>query len=181
MVVAAACGDGAPEAARSTAPATPASTAGTTATAATTSTTLPPAASTTTTMAGPAVDVPPELADFPLTTMLVAGEEWLVAVADNDQRRAQGLMRVRSLGDLDGMLFDFDGYSTTGFWMFETYLPLEVAFFGPEGYLQEVISMVPCESDDCPTYRPGAPYRWALEAPPGRLTALPPGARITAG
>ena len=35
------------------------------------------------------------------------------------------------------------------------------------GSLVDRLSMVPCEADPCPSYRPSGPYRTALEVPAG--------------
>ena len=118
--------------------------------------------------------------DFALAEITVAGEDWLVAVARTPPQRAQGLMSVTDLGDLDGMLFVFEGTSGGGFWMKDTLLPLEVAFFSAGGILVDVLAMVPCEEDPCPVYTPSGSYRFALEALPGPLAALPEGALLLA-
>jgi uncharacterized membrane protein (UPF0127 family) len=99
----------------------------------------------------------------------VGDQTWLVAVADTPDLRARGLMGVADLGDLDGMLFVWPEDVTSGFWMKNTLIPLDVAFFGADGSLVDVLTMVPCEADPCPSYRPSGAYRWALEAPAGRL------------
>lgn len=112
------------------------------------------------------------LAAFPTAEIGVGDEVWLVAVAETAELRARGLMGVTDLGALDGMLFAWDADATSGFWMKDTLIPLDVAFFEEEGTLVEVLSMVPCEAGPCPTYRPSAPYRYALEAPAGRLSAM---------
>ncbi|MGH8875154.1 MAG: DUF192 domain-containing protein [Acidimicrobiia bacterium] len=106
------------------------------------------------------------------------GEPWTVAVAKTPEDRARGLMGVRDLGALDGMLFVFPTETTTGFWMKETVIALDIAFFDDGGWLVEVLTMEPCRGDPCPSYRPETPYRWALEAPAGRLTGLPAGTEL---
>lgn len=101
------------------------------------------------------------------------GEEtWAVAVADDPEERAQGLMGVADLGGLRGMLFVFPGDGQAGFWMKGTILALDVAFFTGEGGLVEVLPMAPCAADPCPVYRPRAPYRYALEVPRGGFTEI---------
>ena len=125
-------------------------------TAASSTTTTPPS-----TTAAP--DVPDELAGFELATIALDGRELLVAVADRGELRRQGLMNVADLGDLDGMLFVFDQDTTGGFWMKDTLLPLDIAFFTVDGALVDRFAMEPCTTADCPTYRPSGAYRYALE------------------
>ena len=104
-------------------------------------------------------------------------EPWLVAVADTRDLRSRGLMFVTDLGDLDGMLFVFDTPSSGSFWMKNTLIPLDIAFFRGDGTLVEVLQMEPCgDQDSCPSYSPGADYRYALEAPAGALIGLDPAA-----
>lgn len=105
----------------------------------------------------------------PTTRVRVDGDELVVAVAATPETRARGLMGVTDLGDLDGMLFVFDVDVDAAFWMKDTVLPLDIAFFDAAGRLVDAFPMEPCPADPCPTYRPAAPYRYALETPRGRL------------
>jgi hypothetical protein len=95
-----------------------------------------------------------------------------VAVADDATRRAQGLMGVEDLGALRGMLFVFPEDTTSGFWMKDTPLALDIAFFAADGSPVGLFSMAPCPGEDCPTYRPAGPYRYALEVPAGGFSGL---------
>ncbi len=104
--------------------------------------------------------------------MTVAGQTWPVAVADEAGERAQGLTGVEDLGELRGMLFVFPEDTTAGFWMKGTPLALDVAFFAADGALVAVLAMAPCPGEDCPTYRPAAAYRYALEVPSGGFAGL---------
>lgn len=51
-----------------------------------------------------------------------------IALAANDETRAQGLMDVRSMKDDGGMLFIFDVQERQNFWMANTPLPLDLIF-----------------------------------------------------
>ncbi|MGH8936025.1 MAG: DUF192 domain-containing protein [Acidimicrobiia bacterium] len=117
-------------------------------------------------------------AEFPVWEIELAGRPWAVAVADTPERRQAGLMGVEDLGDLDGMLFVFPESQSGSFWMKDTLMPLDIAFFEEGGDLVAVLEMEPCRADPCPSYGPGAPYRWALEAPAGELANLPPDAHL---
>ncbi|MCJ7726565.1 MAG: DUF192 domain-containing protein [Acidimicrobiia bacterium] len=102
----------------------------------------------------------------------VGGESWTVAFADTAALRSRGLMGVTDLGELRGMLFAWDEDVESGFWMKDTLIPLDIAFFAADGSVVDLLSMVPCEADPCPSYRPGGPYRWALEVPAGGFEHL---------
>jgi uncharacterized membrane protein (UPF0127 family) len=111
----------------------------------------------------------------------VGGEGLLVALADDPAERAQGLMGVEDLGELDGMLFVFSQEAVSGFWMKGTLIPLDIAFFGDDKELVGVLSMVPCTADPCPSYVPDDPFSWALETPAGTLAPLPQGTVLSVG
>lgn len=95
-----------------------------------------------------------------------------MAVANTPELRQQGLMGVTDLGDLDGMLFIFDDDVSTGFWMKNTVIPLDIAFFRADGGLVDLLRMTPCEADPCSIYQPSGPYRYAIETAVGRWDAI---------
>ena len=78
-------------------------------------------------------------------------------------------MGVTDLGGLDGMLFIFEADSEGGFWMSNTLIQLDIAFFASDGIFVDKLTMVPCTTDDCPRYHATGPYRYAIEAPEGDL------------
>ena len=112
--------------------------------------------------------------------------EFCVLVADDEPKRERGLMDVDSLGGYDGMLFRFGSPSKAQFYMFQTRLPLSIAFFADGGKFVSSADMPPCTASrpgDCPLYDAAAPYVDALEAPTGGLAALGvgPGSSIATG
>lgn len=112
------------------------------------------------------------LEEFGRATIVMSGERWSVAVADIPELRARGLMGITDLGDLDGMLFVFEEDTRAGFWMKDTLIALDVAFFGEDGGFVDLLTMEPCRADPCPTHTPSGTYRYAVEAPEGRLAAI---------
>ncbi len=157
----AACSDSGSEATTTTAP-PPAPTT------AVTATTAPEATVSTATTAADVDQLP----GFDRQRVIVGDEAWLVAVAATGEQRALGLMGVTDLGDVDGMLFVYESDSRGGFWMKDTLIPLDIAFFDGDGALVDLLSMVPCEEDPCLVYTPSGAYRFALESLPGRLDGL---------
>jgi uncharacterized membrane protein (UPF0127 family) len=81
------------------------------------------------------------------------------------------------------MLFVFPRTTTGTFWMKDTLIPLDIAFFANDGSLVDVLQMEPCPPDtpdaDCPSYAAAGPYRFALEAPQGDLIELASDATLT--
>ena len=95
--------------------------------------------------------------------------------ASSPRQRERGLMEVtdRSLGGHDGMLFTFAAPENGAFWMFDTPMPLSIAYFDAQGTVVTTTDMAPCGADpDCPPYPAGAPYGYVLEVPQGRLEAV---------
>jgi uncharacterized membrane protein (UPF0127 family) len=87
-----------------------------------------------------------------------------VALADDPDERARGLMGVTELGRDDGMAFVYDAPSTGSYWMKDTLIPLSIAFVGEDGRIVTVRDMEPCATASCPTYSADAPYELAIEA-----------------
>jgi uncharacterized membrane protein (UPF0127 family) len=133
-----------------------------------TSVTIAPISATTTTTTLPASPLP----GFGVSYVGVTGQRWLVAVADTPGLRARGLMGVVDLGVLDGMLFVWESDASSGFWMKDTLIPLDIAFFDEAGVLVDQFGMVPCADEPCEVYQPSGRYRYALEARPGAFEAM---------
>jgi len=88
-----------------------------------------------------------------------------------------GLSGRRSLSGR-GMLFYFpDGKGTSGFWMKNTHVDLDVAFIDTS---MTVIAVLQMQADTETVHRPGVPYLAAIEAPRGYYAAagIGAGARV---
>lgn len=117
----------------------------------------------------PAID---DLAETVVTITTSSGDRVRVdaKVAATPEQRTQGLMQVPDLPAGIGMLFVFDEERSGGFWMFNTLVPLDIAYIDDTGRIGTILAMDPCASDDpgdCPGYPPDHPYRTALEVPQG--------------
>ena len=147
--------------------------------AATTATTAP-----STTSTAPAVT--PEGFDTISVTIRDASEatrEFCLWLAATPEARQQGLMQVTDLADKAGMLFAFDVDTQEQFWMFQTVMPLSIAFFDSRGEFVSSTDMAPCTgaSDTCPVYSAAGQYRDAIEVPQGTLgdLGIGPGSALT--
>lgn len=98
---------------------------------------------------------------------------WL---ADDDDRRARGLMFVTDLGPADGMAFVYDSPRTGNFWMKNTLMPLSIAFFDADGTYLDAFDMEPCVADPCDRYRTPNDFLVAIETTQGGLDELGIGA-----
>lgn len=92
----------------------------------------------------------------------------LLALADDSSLRSRGLMGVTDLGEFDGMLFSWGGDEVNSrFTMRNTLIPLTIVFFDADGAFVSTTEMVPCETEECPTYGAARPYSYAVEFPAG--------------
>jgi uncharacterized membrane protein (UPF0127 family) len=113
--------------------------------------------------------VPEVLDGFDFSPIWLPDDELFVAIAGTTELRRQGLMHLTDLGDLDGMLFVFEQDSSSGFWMKNTLIPLDIAFFDSAGSFVDGFVMEPCTTAACPSYLPSGDYRYALEMPAGQM------------
>jgi uncharacterized membrane protein (UPF0127 family) len=126
---------------------------------------------------------PEDLATFPRGKLEIADgkkvkhifEVWL---ADNPRRQAQGLMFVRSLPAMRGMLFVHESPRPIGMWMMNTYIPLDMVFIDANGLIQEIVEQTTPHSRD--TIRSKEPALAVLEIAGGeaRRLGLRPGQRV---
>jgi len=113
-----------------------------------------------------------------------------VEVADEAGEQSQGLMCRESVPPGTGMLFTYDTDRSNGFWMFNTYVPIDILYLDQFGHVVDNITMSPCTRDStkepgldtstddewrtwCATeanaYVPAGPWRNTLELPAGWL------------
>lgn len=97
-------------------------------------------------------------------------------IAETDEQRQHGLMERPSLAEDAGMIFLYPEPQDTasGFWMYRTLVPLDIAFLDEEGRIAAIRSMEPCPETDprwCPVYTAGVPYSAALEVNRGYFAA----------
>jgi hypothetical protein len=61
-----------------------------------------------------------------------------VEIADTEPAREKGLMFRKSLPEGQGMLFDFHKEQEVGFWMQNTYVPLDMIFIRGDGTILRI-------------------------------------------
>lgn len=113
---------------------------------------------------------------FPLGDLTVQHDghsvlQLTVEIADTPARQEKGLMGVHSLAADQGMAFVFANPVQLGFWMKDTLIPLDIAFWDASERIVDVQHMVPCTADPCTVYYPAGSYSAAVEAKAGALAA----------
>lgn len=106
--------------------------------------------------------------------------ELRVEIADTPEARGIGLMHVESLPGTAGMAFLFDRPSQGAFYMKNTLIPLDIAFWDAGGRIVDILQMQPCRADPCPLYSPQTEYVGAVEVNLGLLASkgVRPGDRV---
>lgn len=87
-------------------------------------------------------------------------EEVMVEIAATEEERQRGLMHREHLPEDQGMLFLYEEPSATGFWMKDTLIPLDIAYLGRDGRIQEVRHGEPLNEA---VLSPEQPYWMVLE------------------
>ncbi len=102
----------------------------------------------------------------PLTLKSEDGSKQLtlqVEIADTPEARNQGLMNRTEMAADHGMLFVFPEPQMLVFWMKDTKIPLDIAFFDKDGKFIGGMEMQPCVQEPCPRYSAPAMGSYALE------------------
>jgi uncharacterized protein len=108
----------------------------------------------------------------------------VVEIAETPAQRERGLMYRTEMPQNAGMLFAYPEEQEGGFWMYNTMIPLSIAYADSAGVIFQVTRMQPCGSQFasvCPTYPARQPFQYALEVNQGYFAArgIKPGDRIT--
>ena len=128
-----------------------------------------PETTVTSTTLAPTTSAAGDLVGWQTKIIEIDGSKYLVAVADDEVERAQGLMEVDELGSVEGMLFSWSTEVSTGFWMKDTLMSLDLAFFDSQGRVVDQTTLEPCLADPCPVFVARAPFQWVLESIPGTI------------
>ena len=88
-----------------------------------------------------------------------------VEIANTQHLRSKGLMHRTKLGIDEGMIFIFPNSRKVSFWMKNTLIPLDIAYFTSHGRLVEVMTMVP--DDGVKSYPSSEKILYAIETNAG--------------
>ena len=110
--------------------------------------------------------------DLPTGTLEIQGDEPLVLEVDlalTAKAQARGLMEVEEIPDDYGMVFLWSDSGKHGFYMKDTLIPLDIAWWNAEGEIVDIQTMDPCTEDPCKTYVPAGNPIGAVEVNAGLL------------
>ena len=97
---------------------------------------------------------------LPTIPLTINGHKLVAEVAATPEQRSTGLMHRFSLQPDHGMVFVFERPEPQGFWMKNTFIPLSIAFVGPDGRILNVDDMAPHDESTHPSRGPAL---YALE------------------
>jgi uncharacterized protein len=96
--------------------------------------------------------------------VVIGSDTVLAEVADTPEARERGLMFRTELEDGHGMLFVFPDEDIRGFWMRNTYIPLDIAYLDRTQRIVDIQAMEPHVEE---LYESSRPAMFALEVPRG--------------
>ena len=86
-----------------------------------------------------------------------------VEIADDNQKRTNGLMFRGSLDETSGMFFIFENENYQMFWMKNTLIPLDLVYIDKNLKVVDIKYAVPCKEDPCAVYKSAKPAKYVLE------------------
>jgi len=96
-----------------------------------------------------------------------------VELADNPEKRSEGLMFRKSLQPGSGMLFVFESEGNYSFWMKDTLMPLDIIWLNKD---REVVYIIDgaqsCITADCPSFQATRPALYVLELNAGTAAGI---------
>jgi uncharacterized protein len=106
---------------------------------------------------------------LPTVKLYVGAEQMEAELCSTPREIETGMMFRKTMGTNDGMLFTLFYPQQAGFWMKNCYVPLSVAYIGPDGTIEEIH---PLQVQDTNTvYSTATNIRFALETPQGWFDA----------
>lgn len=111
-------------------------------------------------------------------------EAFELDVVDDQQSREKGLMGRESLGENEGMIFDFPKGSRPAIWMRNMVISLDLLFLDEQGTIVQIFQRVPpCEAMPCEVYQAERPLRFVIEVAAGTANrlGLEPGQQVDLG
>jgi uncharacterized membrane protein (UPF0127 family) len=97
---------------------------------------------------------------LPVVTMRIGSLSFQLEVARRESELSRGLMFRQSMAADRGMIFVFDGEEERGFYMKNTYIPLDILFLDARGRVVSIHQMQPRDLATTPSLYPA---QYAIE------------------
>jgi uncharacterized membrane protein (UPF0127 family) len=101
--------------------------------------------------------------------LYVGSEEMPAELCATDRQVQTGMMFRKTMGTNDGMLFTLGYPHQVAFWMKNCYVPLSVAYIGPDGVIEEIHPLQVQDTNN--VVSTATNIRFALETPQGWFDA----------
>ena len=102
---------------------------------------------------------------LPTVKLYVGAEQMDAEICATPRQTQTGMMFRKTMGTNDGMIFSLGIPQQAGFWMKNCYVPLSVAYIGPDGTIEEIH---PLQVQDTNTvFSTANNIEFALETPQG--------------
>jgi uncharacterized membrane protein (UPF0127 family) len=119
----------------------------------------------------------------PREELTIAGKsgphEFQVEIADEPRETEFGLMFRRSMGENEGMLFDFGGEEPRSFWMRNTYIPLDMLFIKGDGTIESIAERTTPLSDKSVPSKGAVRYVLEINAGTSDELGIEPGDKVS--
>ena len=100
---------------------------------------------------------------LPEGKVTIGNQTFQVEIANTPRARRQGLMFRQELEAGHGMLFPLEKERIAGFWMKNTFIPLDIIWISADKKVVEVKTLPPCNIPVCPVYKPEHQAKYVLE------------------
>ncbi len=109
--------------------------------------------------------------ELPETEVKVGNQTFTVEIAQTLENRRKGLMFRKKMPEDGGMLFIFEEEKRHGFWMKNTFIPLDIVWIDADKKIIDVKTVPPCNIPVCPVYHPDGEAKYVLEVNADALQA----------
>jgi uncharacterized membrane protein (UPF0127 family) len=112
-----------------------------------------------------------QLSTFKTADLGIDGHTLKTWIADTESKQQEGLMFVKDkdITDDQSMIFVYSNAGPQKFWMNHTYIPLDIAYIGPDKKVVSTATMKPFDLNNTPS---GGSAQYALEMKVGSLSRL---------
>jgi uncharacterized protein len=96
--------------------------------------------------------------------LFIHDTRFVAEIAETMDQQVKGLMYRRSIPRTYGMLFIYPEEDIRGFWMKNTWIPLDLIFLNRNRQVVDMfVNVPPCGADPCPSYVSKVPAQYVLE------------------